>query len=45
MPVSDETSTCGTLSEVLGVDDGHIVEKKHLRRERNNKVEKAFSVQ
>lgn len=34
MPVSDKTSTCGTLSEVLGKDDGHIVKNKHLRRER-----------
>ncbi len=35
MPVSGKTPTCGTLSEVLRVDDGHIVKKEYLRRERN----------
>lgn len=39
MPVSDEASTCGALSEVLGLDDGHVVKKKHLRRERNDNLE------
>lgn len=37
VPVPDETSTRGALSEVLGVDDGHVVKKEHLRRKpRNN---------
>ena len=25
IPVTDKTSSCGALSEVLGMDDGHIV--------------------
>lgn len=35
MPASDETSTCGALSEGLRMDDGHVVEKKKLRRGMN----------
>ena len=34
VPVPDKTSTSGALSEVLGVDDGHIVKKEYLRRKK-----------
>lgn len=37
MPASDKTSKCGTLSEVLGMNDGYVVKKEYLGRERNNK--------
>ncbi len=34
MPASGKTSMSGTLGEVLGLDDGHIVKKEHLWRKR-----------
>lgn len=33
MPVSEETFMCCTLSEVLGMEDGHTVKKENLKRE------------
>lgn len=34
MPVGDKAPPCCALSKVLGMDDGYIVKKEHLRREK-----------
>lgn len=36
VPVSAEASPRCALSEVLGMDDGDVVKKEHLRREMNS---------
>lgn len=42
MPTCDKTSTCCTLSEVLRMDDGHIVKEEQLRRETSNVTKGIF---
>lgn len=36
MPVSDKTSSCRALSEVLRMVDGYVAKQEKLKEERNN---------